>query len=86
MIILPVLSKECTTLADLFSLGGSGGQWSVGIGASSSASSPARVDDADLAADTARCIISLTPNLLELLVPWLDDVVGAVLTGLSELK
>lgn len=35
----------------------------MGIGASSSTSSPASEDDADLAAVTARCIISRTPNL-----------------------
>lgn len=35
------------------------------MGASSSTSSPANDDDADLAAVTARCIISRTPNLDE---------------------
>lgn len=35
----------------------------MGIGASSSTSSPASEDDADLAAVTALCIISRTPNL-----------------------
>jgi len=43
--------------------GPSGGQCKVGIGASSSTSSPASEEDADLAAVTARCIISRTPNL-----------------------
>ena len=42
----------------------------MGIGASSSTSSPASEDDADLAAVTARCIISRTPSLDEpLLLP-----------------
>ena len=50
----------------LLSPGASGGQCKVGIGASSSTSSPASDDDADLAAVTARCIISRTPSLDEL--------------------
>lgn len=37
----------------------------MGIGASSSTSSPASEEDADLAAVTARCIISRTPSLDE---------------------
>lgn len=45
--------------------GASGGQCKVGIGASSSTSSPASEDDADLAAVTARCIISRTPSFDE---------------------
>lgn len=49
----------------VLSPGASGGQCKVGIGASSSTSSPASEDDADLAAVTARCIISRTPSFDE---------------------
>lgn len=49
----------------MLSPGASGGQCRVGMGASSSTSSPASEDDADLAAVTARCIISRTPSLDE---------------------
>ena len=49
----------------MLSPGASGGQCKVGIGASSSTSSPASEDDADLAAVTARCIISRTPSFDE---------------------
>lgn len=49
---------------------------------SSSASRPAKVEEADLAAVTALCIISRTPILLVEPVLW-DDVVGAEVDGVS---